>query len=92
MLATAVIAGHGVALCPVEVFRREIERGDLLVLFRRRDGRKPRLLCHIEQLGEKAGAPLYRLVHDGVQIGRVDPASAAHRRVDAETMGANGSR
>ncbi|XUR34876.1 LysR substrate-binding domain-containing protein [Rhizobium leguminosarum bv. trifolii] len=32
MLATAVIAGHGVALCPVEVFRREIERGDLLVL------------------------------------------------------------
>jgi DNA-binding transcriptional LysR family regulator len=32
MLATAVIAGHGVALCPVEVFRREIERGDLVVL------------------------------------------------------------
>ncbi|MHC2360827.1 LysR substrate-binding domain-containing protein [Rhizobium leguminosarum] len=32
MLATAVVAGHGVALCPVEVFRREIERGDLLVL------------------------------------------------------------
>ncbi|MGO6908119.1 LysR substrate-binding domain-containing protein, partial [Rhizobium ruizarguesonis] len=32
MLATAVIAGHGVALCPIEVFRREIERGDLLVL------------------------------------------------------------
>ena len=32
LLATAVIAGHGVALCPVEVFRREIERGDLVVL------------------------------------------------------------
>lgn len=32
MLATAVIAGHGVALCPVDVFRREIARGDLLVL------------------------------------------------------------
>ncbi|KOF15417.1 LysR family transcriptional regulator [Ensifer adhaerens] len=32
LLATAVIAGHGVALCPVEVFRREIERGDLLIL------------------------------------------------------------
>ncbi|MCW0015945.1 LysR substrate-binding domain-containing protein [Rhizobium sp. BT-226] len=32
MLATAAIAAHGVALCPVEVFRREIERGDLLVL------------------------------------------------------------
>ncbi len=32
MLATAVIAGHGIALCPVEVFREEISRGDLLVL------------------------------------------------------------
>lgn len=32
MLATAVIAGHGVALCPVAVFRREISRGDLVVL------------------------------------------------------------
>lgn len=32
MLATAVIAGHGIALCPVEVFREEITRGDLLVL------------------------------------------------------------
>ncbi|MDR9758386.1 LysR substrate-binding domain-containing protein [Rhizobium redzepovicii] len=32
ILATAVIAGHGVALCPVEVFRREIDRGDLVVL------------------------------------------------------------
>ncbi|MEZ9525569.1 LysR substrate-binding domain-containing protein [Enterovibrio norvegicus] len=32
LLATAVIAGHGVALCPVEVFRLEIERGDLIVL------------------------------------------------------------
>lgn len=32
LLATAVIAGHGVALCPVEVFRREIECGDLVVL------------------------------------------------------------
>ncbi|CZF79240.1 Glycine cleavage system transcriptional activator [Grimontia celer] len=32
LLATAVIAGHGVALCPVEVFRLEIERGDLVVI------------------------------------------------------------
>lgn len=32
MLATAVIAGHGIALCPVEVFRREIDRGDLVIL------------------------------------------------------------
>lgn len=32
LLATAVIAGHGVALCPVEVFRREIDAGDLVVL------------------------------------------------------------
>lgn len=32
MLATAVIAGHGIGLCPVNVFRAEIERGDLVVL------------------------------------------------------------
>ncbi|MEW2915121.1 LysR substrate-binding domain-containing protein [Leisingera sp. JC11] len=32
LLATAVIAGHGVALCPVEVFRMEVARGDLIVL------------------------------------------------------------
>lgn len=32
LLATAVIAGHGVALCPVEVFREELARGDLVVL------------------------------------------------------------
>lgn len=32
MLATAAIAGHGVALCPVEVFREELRRGDLVVL------------------------------------------------------------
>lgn len=32
ILATALIAGHGVALCPVEVFRTEIDRGDLVVL------------------------------------------------------------
>lgn len=32
ILATAVIAGHGVALCPVDVFRAEIGRGDLVVL------------------------------------------------------------
>ena len=31
-LATAAIAGHGVALCPVEVFRKEIAAGDLVVL------------------------------------------------------------
>ncbi|RUW80512.1 LysR family transcriptional regulator, partial [Mesorhizobium sp. M1E.F.Ca.ET.063.01.1.1] len=27
-----VIAGHGVALCPIEVFREELMRGDLVVL------------------------------------------------------------
>jgi len=32
LLATAAIAGHGVALCPTEVCRREIENGDLVVL------------------------------------------------------------
>jgi LysR family glycine cleavage system transcriptional activator len=32
ILATAVIAGHGVALCPVDVFRDELKRGDLIVL------------------------------------------------------------
>ena len=32
ILATAVIAGHGVALCPVEVFREELKRRDLIVL------------------------------------------------------------
>ncbi|EPE93995.1 LysR substrate-binding domain-containing protein [Rhizobium grahamii] len=32
LLATAAIAGHGVALCPVEVCRREIKNGDLIVL------------------------------------------------------------
>jgi LysR family transcriptional regulator, glycine cleavage system transcriptional activator len=32
MLATALIAGHGVALCPTDVFRNEIERGDIIVL------------------------------------------------------------
>lgn len=32
MLVTAAIAGHGVALCPVDVFRDELRRGDLVVL------------------------------------------------------------
>jgi DNA-binding transcriptional LysR family regulator len=32
LLATALIAGHGVALCPVEVFAREIASGDLVLL------------------------------------------------------------
>ncbi|GLS18671.1 LysR family transcriptional regulator [Labrys miyagiensis] len=32
LLATAVIAGHGVALCPTEVFREELKRGDLVIL------------------------------------------------------------
>ena len=32
LLATSVIAGHGVALCPVEVFAREIAAGDVVVL------------------------------------------------------------
>lgn len=32
LLVTAAIAGHGVALCPVDTFRSEIERGDLIIL------------------------------------------------------------
>lgn len=32
LLASAITAGHGVGLCPVEVFRREIAQGDLVVL------------------------------------------------------------
>lgn len=32
LLANAVMAGDGIALCPVEVFAREIARGDLVVL------------------------------------------------------------
>ena len=32
LLATSVIAGHGVALCPIEVFAREIAAGDVVVL------------------------------------------------------------
>ena len=32
LLVTAAIAGHGIALCPVETFRKEIERGDLVIL------------------------------------------------------------
>lgn len=32
ILATALIAGHGIALCPIEVFRTEINRGDLVIL------------------------------------------------------------
>lgn len=32
LLATSVISGHGVALCPVEVFSREISAGDVVVL------------------------------------------------------------
>lgn len=35
LLSTAVIAGHGVALCPVDVVRQEIARGDLVVLSER---------------------------------------------------------
>lgn len=32
LLATAAISGHGVALCPVEVCKREIKNGDLIIL------------------------------------------------------------
>nr|WP_314876367.1 LysR substrate-binding domain-containing protein [uncultured Pseudomonas sp.] len=32
LLATAVLAGHGIALCPINVFRAEITRGDLIIL------------------------------------------------------------
>ncbi|RED45105.1 LysR substrate-binding domain-containing protein [Aestuariispira insulae] len=32
LMMTAVIAGHGIALCPVDIFRTEIDRGDLVVL------------------------------------------------------------
>ncbi|MCX7278287.1 MAG: LysR substrate-binding domain-containing protein [Burkholderiales bacterium] len=31
LLATAIIAGHGIGLCPVNVFSEEIRRGDLIV-------------------------------------------------------------
>ena len=33
LLATSVISGHGVALCPVEVFSREISAGDAELCF-----------------------------------------------------------
>ena len=36
LLATAVIAGHGIGLCPVNVFSAEIRRGDLVVASRSR--------------------------------------------------------
>jgi LysR family glycine cleavage system transcriptional activator len=32
LLATAVIAGHGIALCPTALLREELKRGDLVVL------------------------------------------------------------
>ncbi|MER8664548.1 LysR substrate-binding domain-containing protein [Mesorhizobium sp. M1148] len=32
LLTGAIMAGHGVALCPIQVFRREIANGDLVVL------------------------------------------------------------
>lgn len=32
LLATAAIAGHGIALCPIAVFRDELNRGDLCVV------------------------------------------------------------
>lgn len=32
LLATAVIAGHGIGLCPVNVFKKEIHRGDLIIV------------------------------------------------------------
>ncbi|MDO9417756.1 LysR substrate-binding domain-containing protein [Pararhizobium sp.] len=32
LLATALIAGHGVALCPTAVFRAELEHGDLVIV------------------------------------------------------------
>lgn len=32
LLATALIAGHGIALCPVDVFSRELANGDLVLL------------------------------------------------------------
>lgn len=32
LLTGAIMAGHGVALCPIQVFRREILQGDLVVL------------------------------------------------------------
>ncbi|MEM7206393.1 MAG: LysR substrate-binding domain-containing protein [Pseudomonadota bacterium] len=33
LLVTAAIAGHGIALCPVNVFRDDITKGDLKILF-----------------------------------------------------------
>ena len=32
LLATAVVAGQGVGLCPTEIFREELSRGELLIL------------------------------------------------------------
>lgn len=32
LLVTAAIAGHGIALCPIDTFRNEIKAGDLMVL------------------------------------------------------------
>ena len=32
LLATALIAGHGIGLCPINVFSAEIRRGDLIVV------------------------------------------------------------
>ena len=32
LLATAILAGHGIGLCPVNVMQEEIRRGDLVVL------------------------------------------------------------
>ena len=31
-MMTAAVAGHGIALCPVDIFQTEIERGDLIIL------------------------------------------------------------
>ncbi|ALR17462.1 MULTISPECIES: LysR substrate-binding domain-containing protein [Vibrio] len=33
LLVISAIAGHGVALCPIDAFREEIKRGDLVTLF-----------------------------------------------------------
>lgn len=33
LLVISAIAGHGVALCPIDAFREEINRGDLVTLF-----------------------------------------------------------
>lgn len=60
LLSTAVLAGQGVALCPVEVFRQEIARGELVVLSGiETDGDQTYLMTH-----DSAAPPAVRAFAD----------------------------